>query len=112
MGDLARFGEHGFGKDARQLMLADHHLHVDAEVVGRAEDFNDAADGRARGRGPTGDLDIDDEAVKVAPGFRVLDVAACFAPSTRCGVDGFARRAEFPRREESRWAASCGRRRE
>ena len=64
--DPAGFGKHGLGKDARQLMLADHHLHVDAEVVGRTENFNDAADGRARGRGPAGDLDVDDEAIQVA----------------------------------------------
>ena len=78
MGDGARFGQHIFGKDARQLVLADHHLDVDAEVVGRPEDLDDAADGRTRGRGPTGDLDIDDEAFKALPGFRVLDAAVCF----------------------------------
>ena len=60
--DAAGLGEDGLGKEARQLVLADHHLHVDAEVVGRAENFQDAADGRTRGRWPTGDLDIDDEA--------------------------------------------------
>ena len=76
MRDGARFGEHVLGKDARQLVLADHHLHVDAEVVGRAEDFDDAADGRARGRGPAGDLDIDDqafEALRALCAFEVLD---------------------------------------
>ncbi len=47
MRDAARFGQHVLGKDARQLVLADHHLHVDAEVVGRAENFDHAADGRS-----------------------------------------------------------------
>ena len=51
MGHGARFGQHVLRKDARQLVLADHHLHVDAEVVGIAEHFNDAADGRRVGVG-------------------------------------------------------------
>ena len=61
--DPTRFGEDGFGKDTRKLMLADHHLHVNAEVVWMPKNFNDTANGRARGCGPTGDLDVDDEAV-------------------------------------------------
>ena len=44
MRDGARLGEHMLGKDPRQLVLADHHLHVDAEVVGRARGS------RSRGR--------------------------------------------------------------
>ncbi len=52
-------------KDARELVLADHHLHIDAEIVGVAEDLNDAAHGRARGGGPGGDFDVDDEAFQV-----------------------------------------------
>ncbi len=100
MCDAARFGEHVLGKDPRQLVLADHHLHVDAEIVGRAEDFNDAADGRARGRGPTGDFDIDDQAFKalVLRTFR-------FWTSERLAAEhamrrGGRQRAGFPRREE------------
>ncbi len=46
-------------------MLADHHLDIDAEIVGRAEDFDDTADGRLDGRGPAGDLDIDDQAFEI-----------------------------------------------
>ena len=110
MGDGARFGEHVVGKDARQLVLADHHLHVDAEVVGRAENFDDAADGRARGRGPTGDLDIDDQAFEAscACGFGGA------LPRCRARDAAWRRRRpeESPGREESGWAASCARRRE
>jgi hypothetical protein len=62
--DAAGFGEDGVRKDARKLMLADHHLHVDAKIIRRAENFSDAADGRACGRGPTGDFDINDQALK------------------------------------------------
>ena len=51
MGDGAGFGEDGLGKDARQLVLADHHLHVDAEIVGGAEDLDDAAMGGRVGVG-------------------------------------------------------------
>ncbi len=65
MGDGAGFGEHFFRKDARELVLADHHLDVDAEVVGMAQDFDDAAHGGPRGRGPGGDFDVDDEAFEV-----------------------------------------------
>ncbi|SPE19890.1 hypothetical protein SBA5_250120 [Candidatus Sulfotelmatomonas gaucii] len=64
MSDGASFGEDVFGKDAQELMLADRDFDVDAEVVGRTEDFNHTADGRARGSGPTGDFGIDDEALK------------------------------------------------
>jgi len=34
MGNTPRFCQHVVGKDARQLMLSDHHLDIDAEVVG------------------------------------------------------------------------------
>ncbi len=83
MCDAARFGEDVLGKDPRQLVLANHYLDVDAEVVGRAEYFDHAAYGRARRRGPTGDFDIDDQG---PPGFQVLDEGDCPVPSTRCGV--------------------------
>ena len=46
MSDGTCFGEHGLGKNARELVLADHHLHVDAEVVWQTENFNDSADRR------------------------------------------------------------------
>ena len=71
MRDGAGFGEDVVGKDARKLMLADHHLDIDAEVVGVAEHFDDAADGRARGRGPAGDFDIDDEAFEIVVVLRL-----------------------------------------
>ena len=61
--DGAGFGEHALRKDARQLVLANHHLHVDAKIIRGPEDFDNAADGGTRGRGPTSDLDIDDQAV-------------------------------------------------
>ena len=64
MGDGAGFGEDFFRKDARELMLADHHLDVDAEVVGMAQNFDDAAYGGAGWRGPTGDFDVDDQALE------------------------------------------------
>ena len=63
MGDGASFGEDMLGKDARQLVLADHHFHVNAKIIGSPEDFDHAANGGTRGRGPTGDLDVDDQAV-------------------------------------------------
>ncbi len=66
MGNAAGFGKDVVGKDARELMLANHHLDVDTKIIVSPEDFNHAAYGWARGRGPTGDLDIDDEAVHVA----------------------------------------------
>jgi hypothetical protein len=46
-------------------MLADHHFHVDAEIIVSPEDFNDSADGGTRGRGPTGDLDVNDEILRI-----------------------------------------------
>ena len=95
-GNGAGFGQHLVGEDARELVLADHHLDVDAEVVGIAEDFDDAADGRARGRGPTGDFDIDDEAFEIVVMRWVL--AALRSPRTRCGVAGCAARASPGRR--------------
>ena len=45
-------------------MLADHHFHVYAKIIVSSEDFDDASDGRARGRGPTGDLDVNDETLR------------------------------------------------
>ena len=65
MGDGASFLKHTRRKDARELVLADHHLHIDAEVVRMAEDLNDSAHGRPRGGGPGGDFDVDDEAFQI-----------------------------------------------
>ena len=63
--DAAGFCEDVVREDAREVVLADHHLDVDAEIVGIAEDFDDATDGRLEGRGPAGDLDIDDQALQI-----------------------------------------------
>ena len=51
MGDFAGFGEDFVGEDAREMVLADNDLDVDAEVVRMAEDFDDAAAGGAVGVG-------------------------------------------------------------
>ena len=64
-GNVASFREHFVGENARQLMLADHHFHVDAKVVRIAEHFDDVADGRTRRRGPACDFDIDHEAFEI-----------------------------------------------
>ena len=60
------------------MVLADHDLDVDAEVVGIAEDFDDAAARRTMEGGPVGDLDVDDEA---------FEIVACMV--RRFGVMGF-----------------------
>ena len=65
MGDIAGVVEHGIRKEVGDVVLADHDLDVDAEVVGVAEDFEDAAARLAVERGPVGDLDIDDEIFEI-----------------------------------------------
>ena len=72
MGHGAGLGQHVVGKDARQLVLADHHFHVDAKIIVSPEDFDDAPDGRTRGRGPTGDLDVNNEAVDTRWAFQTF----------------------------------------
>ena len=62
MRDGAGFSENILGEDARELMLANHHLDVDAELVCVAENFNNATDGGLGGSGPAGDFDVDDHA--------------------------------------------------
>jgi hypothetical protein len=76
-GNCTGFGENLLWKNARELMLADHHLDIDTEVIGIAEDFNDAADGRSSGRWPTGDFDINDEAFEVV----IVRLGCGFAPN-------------------------------
>jgi hypothetical protein len=71
VGNGAGFGEDFFREDAGELMLTDHHFDVDAEVIGIAEDFDDATDGRSRGSRPAGDLNVDNEA------FEVVIVCGC-----------------------------------
>ena len=65
MGDIASVVEHGIRKEVGDVVLADHDLDVDAEVVGVAEDFEDASARLAVERGPVGDLDIDDEIFEI-----------------------------------------------
>ena len=66
MSDSAGFGENLVGEDAREMVLADDHLDVDAEVVGMAENFDDLAAGGASGCGPGGDFNVDDETFEIA----------------------------------------------
>ena len=62
-----------FRKNPRQLVLADHHFHVHAEVVGRAQHLDHAAHRRLRGRGPAGNLHIDDQAFQAFAAHRILE---------------------------------------
>jgi len=91
MGDGAGLGEDVFREGVRQLVLADHHFDVNAEVVGIAEDFDDAANCRAGRCGPTGDLDVDDEAFQT-----VVSVCGCgFAAEDAMGSSGLVGRRQF-----------------
>ncbi len=62
------------------MVLADHDLDVHAEVIGIAEDFEDAAASLAVEGGPFGDFDIDDETFRsrreVVRGVGVVGVVA------------------------------------
>ena len=58
----ARLGQYVFRKSPRQLVLADHHFHVHAEVVRRAQHLDHAAHRLPRRRGPTGNLHIHHQA--------------------------------------------------
>ena len=62
----ARLGQHFIRKHPRQLVLADHHLHVYAEVVRIAEHFDHTANRGPCRRGPAGDLHVDHQAFQVA----------------------------------------------
>ena len=66
-GDVLRLIERCCGKMMRQVKLADDHLNVDAEVVGAAENLNDAAPRILRGRGPVGDFNVNHHAFEVVP---------------------------------------------
>ena len=44
--DFARLLQHRIRKNPRQMMLADHHLHIDAEIVLRAQHLDHAPAGR------------------------------------------------------------------
>ena len=78
MGHLARFLKDGIRKHAGQMVFADDHFDVDAEVSLGAEDFEDAALRGTRGGGPVGDFHIYDQAFKIfmvrsGAGFRSED---------------------------------------
>ena len=60
-----RFGQHVLRKHTRKLVLADHHLHVNAKVIWIAQHLNDSANRRTCRRWPTGDLNIDNETFKI-----------------------------------------------
>ncbi len=60
--ELVGFGEDAGGEEVGQAVLADDDFDVDAEVVGVAEDLEQAALGGAGGGGEGGDLDVDGEA--------------------------------------------------
>jgi hypothetical protein len=82
MGHGARLGQHIFGKDARQLVLADHHLHIDAEVVGIAQNFDHRPTG---GRVGVGQLVISTSTTRPS---RI--VIAARRPRLRCPARGAA----------------------
>ena len=73
MGDFAGFCEDVVGEDVREMVLADDDLDVDAEGVGMAEDFEDAAAGGT-----------------VAVGKSVISTSTA-RPSRLSEVDGFRR---------------------
>ena len=66
MRQRARLGQHPVGKDPRQLVLADHHLHIDAEIIRIAQHLNHAPDRRPCRSRPAGDLHIHHQAFQVA----------------------------------------------
>jgi len=93
-GNGARFGENFLGKDAGEMVLADDHLDIDAEVVGMAEDFDDlAARGTDRG-GPGGDFDVDNETFEVV-GVVVAGLGSGFFTEDAVRCRGGVRRGEF-----------------
>ena len=65
MRHTARFSQHFFRKDPRQLVFADHHLHIHAEIVRRAQNLNHPADRRSRRRRPTCDFNIHHQAFQI-----------------------------------------------
>ena len=65
---ILRFGQHGGRKAMRQMMLADHDLDVDAEIVFVAQNLHHPPARVLRGRRPVGDLDIHHDVFQVIPG--------------------------------------------
>ena len=66
MGDGARLGQHVSGKMRGNWCLRIIISTSTPKSSERPEHFDDAANGRTRGRGPTGDLDIDDQALRAS----------------------------------------------
>jgi hypothetical protein len=94
MSDSAGFGENLVGKNAREMVLADHHLDVDAEVVGMAENFDDFPAGGASGRRPRGDFNVDDETFEIAR-IVVADLETSFFAENAMRSGSDVRRGEF-----------------
>jgi hypothetical protein len=68
------------------VVLADHDLDIDAEVVGVAKDFEDAAAGLAVEGGPVSDLDVHDQAFQVVRNrVRRLGVMGVFTEDAMWG---------------------------
>jgi len=66
-GNVLGFIESGRRKVMGQVKLADGDFNIDAEVVGAAENLDDASVRTARGRGPVGNFDVDDYAFEIVP---------------------------------------------
>ena len=83
-----------------QVVLADDDLDIDAEIVFVAEDLDDAAARILGGRGPVGDLAIDDQAFQILPGRRLASLPMTRSTSRRlAGFERVAReRSRRPRR--------------
>src|SRR6185437_105692 len=67
--DLLRFFQHLRWENVRDMVLADDHLHVNAEIVFIAENFGDASAGALGGGRPLDDFYFDDDVFQVIPGF-------------------------------------------
>ena len=65
MGYRTRFGQHVFREDTRQLVLADHHLHINAEIVRGAQHLHHTSLRRLIWRGPRGNLHIDNQTFEI-----------------------------------------------
>ena len=71
MGHAARLRQHIFRKNPRQPVLADHHLHIHAELLRRAQHLDHPPHRWPRRRRPLGDLNIHHQAFQiVVPGRR------------------------------------------
>ena len=69
-----RLGQHILRKNSRQLVFANHHLHIDAKVIRRAEHLDHAPHCCSRFRRPARDLHIHHQAFQIFVGG-----CCCFA---------------------------------